>query len=213
MSNKFSTTTLRAPKEMFLVTGGMSGGSSTEWDPLADSFFTKRIADTQKHFIASVNTWQPNIFYEYYRSLDNYTTVFNEENQTVYLCLHNNIDFRDDVTDNLSVEQPSHSIGRQTYSDGYTWLPLFKVNFTEWEFISPGEVPVPVLETETDYSTFSEKYEPLCGTNGVTAFGCCCLYFKENSVDEITNEVHSSGDLTNESIFSDCFECQKIAAS
>jgi len=211
MSNKFSLTALNIPKELFLVTGGISGGAKTEWEPLSDSFFAKRIPETQKHYIAPINTWQTRIKYNKYVSVDNYTTVYNEDNQTVYLCLHNHPDFRDDLEPGLSVQQPSHSSGRQTYEDGYTWLPLFKVDFTEWEFIAPGEIPVPKIETETDYTTFSQKYEPLCGPKGVTSFGCCCLYFKENSVDEVTGEVYTAGDVTNESIFSDCYECQKLA--
>jgi hypothetical protein len=211
MSNKFSTTTLNIPKDLYIVTGGISGGSKTEWESLSDSFFAKRIPETQKHFIANINTWQPNVVYNKYVSIDNYDIVFNSENQTVYLCLHNHVDYRDDLEPGLSTEQPSHTSGRQLYSDGYTWLPLFKVDFTEWEFISAGEIPIPKLNTKNDYNNFIEKYEPLCGSHGTTSFGCCCLYFKENLIDEVTGEIYSSGDLTNESIFSDCYECQKIA--
>jgi len=210
MFNQLSTTALNVPKELFLVTGGISGNPQNEWNPLGDSFFTKRIPETQKHYIGAVSSWQTNIKYNYYTSSD-YTVVYNEDNQTVYLCLHNNADFRNDVEPGLSTEIPSHSSGSQTYSDGYTWLPLFKVDFTEWEFIGPNEIPIPKLELEKDYNTFAEKYEPLCGTKGVTSFGCCCLYFKENSVDEITGEVYNKGDVTNETIFSDCYECQKLA--
>jgi hypothetical protein len=210
MTNKLSTATLNVPKEIFIVTGGLSGSSKTEWDPLSDSFFSKRIPDTQKHYIATVQIWQTNKQYEKYVNADNYSTVYNEDNQTMYLCLHNNANFRDDLEPGLSTELPSHAFGRQTYSDGYTWLPLWKVDFTEWEFITPTEIPIPKIDIETDYTTFTEKYEPLCGT-GVTAFGCCCLYFKENSVDELTGEVYSTGDVTNETIFSDCYECQKLA--
>lgn len=211
MFNQLSTKTLNVPKELFLVTGGISTDSADAWSPLSDSFFTKRIPESQKHYIGSVTTWQANVKYNYYVADDNYQVVYNEDNQTVYLCLHNNSDFRNDLDSGLSTEQPSHATGRQTYSDGYTWLPLFKVDFTEWEFITPNEIPIPKLDLEKDYNTFSEKYESLCGPKGVTSFGCCCLYFKENSVDEITREVYTKGDVTNETIFSDCYECQKLA--
>jgi hypothetical protein len=210
MNNKLSLTNLNVPKELFLVTGAASNTGTNDWSPLGDSYFTKRIPESRKHYIAPVTFWQANTTYSRFVSDTDYTIVYNEENGIVYLCLHNTADFRSDTDPGLSTEKPTHSYGRQTYSDGYTWLPLFKVDFTEWEFVSQGEIPVPKLETEDDYNTFTEKYNSLCGT-GVTAFGCCCLYFKENSVDEITGEVYTQGDVTNETIFSDCYECQKLA--
>lgn len=209
-----TTTSLnKIPKELFLVAGGFSDIPVTEWDPLADTYIAKRIPETQKHLIARNNTWQANKIYNSYVSSSNYTTVFNSDNNIVYLCLHNNLNFRNDSEDVLvkySTEAPSHALGRKTYDDGYTWLPLWKVDFTEYEFINSTDIPIPNLTPETGYSTFTEKYESLCGS-GTTAFGCCCLYFRENSEDEITGEVYNKGDVTNETIFSDCYECQKLA--
>lgn len=210
MNNKLSSTSLNIPKELFLVTGGYTQSESLNWIPLEDSFFAKRIPESRKHYIAPVPTWQANSTYTRYISDSNYNVVYNDDNLIVYLCLHTNTDFRNDLQSGLSTQKPSHSVGRQTYSDGYTWLPLFKVDFTEWEFVGPGEIPVPKLDTTEDYNTFAEKYTSLCGS-GVTAFGCCCLYFKENSVDQITGEVYTRGDVSNETIFSDCYECQKLA--
>lgn len=210
----FSTFSLdKVPQELYLFFGGISGGEANNFDPLADSFFAARIPETQKRLVANVSPWQANKTYKHYSSTNDYDVVRNDDNGIVYLCLHNNINFRDDSTDGepgLSIVAPSHNYGRQTYSDGYTWLPLWKVDFTDYEFISNTEFPIPSLSTEADYNTFTEKYEPLCGS-GVTAFGCCCLYFKENSVDEVTGEVYTKGDVTNETIFSDCYECQKLA--
>lgn len=209
MNNKLSLTNLNIPKELFLVTGGYRPTETAQWEPLTDSFFSKRIPESQKHYIASVSPWQSNVTYGRFVSDDNYTVVYNEENLIVYLCLHNNSDFRSDLEPGLSVDKPSHNLGRYTYSDGYTWLPLFKIDFTEWEFVNSTQIPVPKFDIE-EYNTFTEKYESLCG-RGTTAFGCCCLYFKDNSVDEITGEVYTKGDVTNETIFSDCYECQKLA--
>lgn len=200
----------KIPSELYLVAGGDSGNSPSEWEPLSDTWLAYRIPESKKHLITSNRPWQTRSQYSRYTSLYEYNTAFNTENQILYLCLHNNLNFRSDEESGLSVEMPSHAYGPQTYGDGYTWLPLWKVDFTEYDYVTNTELPIPKLETETDYDTFIEKYEPLCGS-GVTSFGCCCLYFKENSIDQITGEVYSVGDVTNETIFSDCFECQKIA--
>lgn len=202
----------KIPKEIFLV-GGVSREGSTDWGALDDTFVAKRVPDSKKHVIAENNIWTTGRTWNPYISFNSYDIAFNSENNIVYLCLHNNSNFRDDtnnVTVGLSTQAPSHAFGRQTYSDGYTWLPLWKVDFTEYDYINETDLPIPNLDTTADYSSFTEKYQPLCGT-GVTAYGCCCLYFKDNSVDEVTGEVYSVGDVTNEVIFSDCFECQKLA--
>ncbi|NBR07343.1 MAG: hypothetical protein EBT92_16485, partial [Planctomycetes bacterium] len=95
--------------------------------------------------------------------------------------------------------------------DTYVWLSLWKVDYTDYNFITGSELPLPDLSTDPVYTTFTQKYETLCGSQGTTSFGCCCLYFKDNFTDEITGEVYNEGDLTNEIIFSDCYECQKAA--
>jgi hypothetical protein len=209
MNNRLSSKSLNVPKELFLVTGGYDPANTEAWNPLEDSFFTKRIPENQKHYIASVPLWQANSTYGRYISDQNYTIVYNEDNLIVYLCVHNQSEFRSDIEPGLSVDKPTHETGRYTYSDGYTWLPLFKIDYTEYEYINGSEIPVPKLEAQ-EYNTFSEKYGALCGP-GITTFGCCCLYFKTNSVDEVTGEVYTKGDVTNETIFSDCYECQKLA--
>lgn len=210
-----STNIKQKTEQLYIVAGGLSGAPEAEFALQRDTFIAKKIPDSQIHLIANNNPWQAGKVYSYYVSQQDYTTVYNQDNGIVYLCLHNNANFRNDSESGesrVSLEAPSHTTGRQTYSDGYTWLPLWKVDFTEYEYVTPTEIPVPDLSTEADYNTLAEKYEPLCGTGtGVTAFGCCCLYFKENNVDEITGEVYSAGDVTNEVIFSDCFECQKMA--
>jgi len=210
-----STNIKQKTEQLYIVAGGLCGAPDGEFALQRDTFIAKKIPDSQIHLIATNNPWQAEKTYNYYVSEQDYTTVYNQDNGIVYLCLHNNANFRNDTEpgeSRVSLEAPSHTTGRQTYSDGYTWLPLWKVDFTEYEYVTSTEIPVPDLSTEADYNTLAEKYEPLCGTGtGVTAFGCCCLYFKENSIDEITGEVYSAGDVTNEVIFSDCFECQKMA--
>jgi hypothetical protein len=214
MSNTpFSNYTLdKIPQELYLFYGGFAGTEGQPFDPLADSFFSQRIPEKNRRLVTTKTIWQANKTYQYYTP-SSYDIVWNDDNGIVYLCLHNNSNFRNDTGDGepgLSTIKPSLT-GKFTTADGYTWLSLWKVDYLDYDFINDTEIPIPDVEPTTNYDTFTEKYEPLCGSAGTTAFGCCCLYFKDNSTDEVTGEVYTKGDLTNEVIFSDCFECQKLA--
>lgn len=199
--------------ELHLVLGGLPGQTDSDiFVPEADPLIAKRINSLEKCLVADNNIWQygkqytawaPDVTKNYY--------VYNPENRIVYLCTDNKPNNRIDEEAGLSTEIPSHIQPEiQIYGDGYSWIPLFMVDISQLNFLSERDLPIPNLTGIKNYLTFTEKYSSLCGT-GVTAFGCCCLYFKENSVDELTGEVYSAGDVTNETIFSDCFECQKLA--
>lgn len=199
--------------EFHLLLGGLSGATDpNSFDPVADSLVSRRIKDTETSLIADNNEWQygkvynawaPDVTSNYY--------VYNPANRIVYICTDNTPNGRIDEEPGLSTEVPSHTEPQiQTYGDGYSWIPYWKVDITQLEFLSKTDLPVPNLGKSQSYTTYADQFAPLCGS-GVTTFGCCCLYFKNSSVDEVTKEVYTSGDLTNETIFSDCFECQKLA--
>jgi hypothetical protein len=199
--------------EVHLVLGGLPGQTDPDvFVPEADPLIAKRVNNLEKCLIADNNIWQygkqytawsPNASSNYY--------VYNPENRIVYLCTDNKPNNRTDEEAAISTEIPSHIQPEiKIYDDGYSWIPLFMVDISQLNFLSERDLPIPDLTGTKNYLSFTEKYSPLCGS-GVTAFGCCCLYFKENSVDELTGEVYSAGDVTNETIFSDCFECQKLA--
>jgi hypothetical protein len=199
--------------EFYVVFGGLPDQTDADaFEPVGDSLVARRAGISEKALIADNNEWQygkrynawmPGVTGNYY--------AFNPSNRTVYLCTENTENNRLDEDVALSTVIPSHIEPQiQNYEDGYSWIPLFKVDVSQIEFLSQTDLPIPDLQKSQSYTTFTEKYEDLCGS-GVTSFGCCCLYFKDNSVDEITGEVYTAGDLTNETIFSDCYECQKIA--
>jgi len=199
--------------ELHLVLGGLSGQSDpNSFNPTADSLVARRIGATERALIADNNEWQygkvysawgPDITTNYY--------AYNTSNRIVYICTDNKPNNRIDEESAISTIIPSHTTPTiETYDDGYSWIPYFKTDITQLEFLSKTDLPIPNLGKSQAFSSFSDKYESLCGT-GLTSYGCCCLYFKENSVDEVTSEVYNAGDVTNEVIFSDCFECQKLA--
>lgn len=207
--NLTSLTLNTIPEEIFLVLGGLSGGDDAT-DQKSNFIFGKRIADNEKVLIGPNNIWQSGKYYDPYIINGDNNYVLNSENNIVYLCVSNNVDNTTDLA-NVSSVIPTHTTPTiNQLSDGYSWIPLFKVDSDLNRFISKNDLPLPEIAVKPDYASFSEEYQDLCG-DGVTSFGCCCMYFKENSVDELTSEVYTKGDVTNETIFSDCYECQKLA--
>lgn len=201
--------------ELFLTLGGLPGQTPPEsFNRIADPLVYRRIGQSEKALIANNNEWQSGKIYNAWGPdiTSNYY-VYNTQNRIVYICTDNKPNNRIDEEAQISTDIPSHAEPEiRTYDDGYSWIPYFKVDISQLNFLSQRDLPIPTLTKSTKFSSFSDKYNSLCG-QGTTAFGCCCLYFKDNSVDEITSEVYSAGDLTNETIFSDCFECQKLADS
>lgn len=207
--NLTSLTLNTIPEEIFLVLGGLSGGDDAT-DQKSNFIFGKRIADNEKVLIGPNNIWQSGKYYDPYIINGDNNYVLNSENNIVYLCVSNNLN-NTTALDNVSSVIPTHTTPTiNQLSDGYSWIPLFKIDSDLNRFISKNDLPLPEIVVKPDYASFSEEYQALCGA-GVTSFGCCCMYFKENSVDELTSEVYTKGDVTNETIFSDCYECQKLA--
>ena len=199
--------------EFYVVFGGLPDQTDPNaFEPVGDSLVARRAGISERALIADNNEWQygkqysawmPGVTGNYY--------AYNTSNRIVYLCTENTENNRLDEEVALSTVIPSHVEPQiQTYEDGYSWIPLFKVDVSQIDFLSQTDLPIPDLQKPQSFTTFTEKYEDLCGS-GITSFGCCCLYFKDNSVDDITGEVYTAGDLTNETIFSDCYECQKLA--
>lgn len=206
--NLTSLTLNTIPEEIFLVLGGLSGGDDAT-DQKSNFIFGKRIADNEKVLIGSNNIWQSGSYYDPYIINGNNNYVLNSENNIVYLCVSNNVNNTTDLA-NVSSVIPTHTTPTiNQLSDGYSWIPLFKVDSDLNRFISKNDIPLPEIAVKPDYASFTEQYQSLCDS-GVTSFGCCCMYFKENSIDELTSEVYTKGDVTNETIFSDCYECQKL---
>jgi hypothetical protein len=199
--------------EFHLVLGGLSGQSDPgSFNSTADALIARRIKDTETSLVADNNEWQ---YGKIYNSWSPGTTtnyyVYNPNNRIVYICTDNTPNGRIDEEPAISTVIPSHTLPEiQAYNDGYSWIPYYKVDITQLEFLSQTDLPIPNLGKSQSYTTFADQYNSLCGS-GITTYGCCCLYFKESSVDEVTGEIYNAGDVTNEVVFSDCFECQKLA--
>jgi len=196
-----------------LVLGGIPQTRNDEFIPTADALVSRTISQTEKAFIANNNIWQYGKVYTQWdlNATSNYY-VYNPENRIVYLCTDNKANNRVDEESAISTVIPAQTTpGVFKTDDGYSWCPLFKVDISQLDFLSNRDLPLPDLNPPKDYSTVQSQYEPFCGSNGVTSYGCCCLYYKEDSINDITGQIYTSGSLSGETIFNECFECQKLA--
>ena len=181
--SKLSSLTLnQIPKEVFLVLGGISGSNNDAFESHFDPVVAKRIPNNEKILIGPNNVWQSGKYYTPYSiNVTSNHYVLNSSNNVVYLCVSNNSNNDTLTLVNVSSVIPSHTTPTIAQSeDGYSWIPIFRIDPAQYKFISDRDLPLPEIAKAVDYNSFTEKFQPLCGS-GITSFGCCCLYFKENS--------------------------------
>ena len=202
---------LQNSKELYLVLGGIPLVNTKDFDSKYDPTVIKRISENEKISIALNNVWQYGKIYNPYES--NVSTnyyVLNELNNIVYICLSNNINNIKNDQSNPSIFVPTIETPQiQKLDDGYSWFPVFRVDLSHYNFLSKTDLPIPQIRINNDYNTFSDKYNSLC-SSGITSFGTCCLYFKEAGYDDISGITHIKGQLSNENVFSTCYDCQKL---
>jgi len=148
-------------------------------------------------------------------AVDDRYYVYNQQNGFVYLCISSEANNRSDLfRTNNSTKQPTHTIGYQTYDDGYTWLAMYKIDDTLARFLTDSLMPVP--DVVADYQEFSNsvgfanRYDTVCSTPGGTGgTGCCCTYAKQQEQKWPDNGVYSAGDFIDcFASVSNCFTCQ-----
>lgn len=209
-----SKTLTKAIPELFLSIGGRNGSSSTSFD-LADNFVTKRIPKEDSCWVIERRDWQANKVYDAWEpgiTPDMNYYVWNPKNGIVYICLSNNPKNRKDLYGSyLTTEEPTHTSGSVQYSDGYSWLALYKIPDDKDGFITATKIPVPDFTPKYVYKTLSNQYQDDCGVNGATTFGTCCLYYKENEKDPFSGITYNAGDLVQQTYFSTCYECTELS--
>jgi hypothetical protein len=138
--------------------------------------------------------------------------VYNSQNQYVYLCVSNNDDNRSDLTGQVSTIRPTHSTGIQNYSDGFSWLPVYKVTSSMQKFVSSNWIPIVSLdnfEEPVQGTTPWEKVNYFCNSSPTTEGFCAVYVNKTKSIptSSSTYDYYSAGDLytTFESTCSECY--------
>ena len=141
--------------------------------------------------------------------------VLNPTNNMVYLCISDNIDLNriDRRGKSGSTKAPTHLTGIKTYSDNYSWLALYKIEWDNEQFVTNDYMPVP---SETDYSpvsqtaTRSSNARKFCGSGNESDCGTCCLYYTSSDYDGVGGITFAPGDLYN-STKTKCYKCIDMA--
>jgi hypothetical protein len=163
--------------------------------------------------------WSQGTSYHPYRSAGQETGAesfyaYNTNNRIVYMCVsdneHNRYDLRH--TSGSSIE-PTHTSGIQKYSDGYSWLPLYKIDWKLQSFLTGKWLPVPSLDEFTEITksgTFSSSATEMCGSSSTTC-GSCCLYHENYFYDSIGDTYYIPGQLYKTIPNIKCYECLEVS--
>lgn len=180
----------------FVYLGGISGGLGQTDE--TDLSVISRVTKNDVNLITDRINWTSGVEYEpyYIGSSGIKTYVYNRTTDMVYLCVGKNQP-TGIVGDKqyLSNQQPSHIVGTQTYSDGYIWMALYKMDLFLSKFLTETELPINNLydyTTENNSGSYVTKYNSLCGDAGKT--GSCYFYYNEDTKDPITSTIYYKGD-------------------
>lgn len=180
----------------FVYLGGISGAS--EKTDETDLSVISRITKNDTNLVTNRINWTNGTEYEpyYVGSSGEKTYVYNRTSDIVYLCVgKNQPNGVVGDTQRVSTEQPSHIVGTQTYSDGYIWMALYKLDLFLSKFLTETELPINVLydyTTELNSGSYVTKYNSICGDAGKT--GSCYFFYNEDTKDPITSTIYYKGD-------------------
>ena len=201
------------PTNLWLAIGG-SPFSPVDTFEEKDAFLLSKIPASNTATVVKNIPWESGkIFYPWKSSADpDITPYYCVYNNILYLCLGNSPNNRIDESGKyLTSIPPSNTSSVPVMgSDGYTWLPLYYIDYTKEKFITDSDFPLPEFETTVSGSNFNAIYSNIC-PDGITVEGKCCLYYKEAITDKITGISYSAGSLLHSSVLSYCYECHDMA--
>lgn len=135
--------------------------------------------------------------------------AYNEENGYVYLCISDNTKNRTDIRgQNVSNIRPSHTVGTQSYSDGYSWKVLYKITPSLEKFVSSSWIPVISFDIfdGTSQSSLSSLTSTFC-LGDTTSKGVCAVYCKIPLIESDSGDEYEIGDLYSTMEEVACTEC------
>tara|TARA_Y100001972_G_scaffold127512_1_gene184536 strand:- start:1908 stop:3779 length:1872 start_codon:yes stop_codon:yes gene_type:complete len=132
------------------------------------------------------------------------------DSDEVFICLGANSDNRYDKFGlSSSTVKPSRSRDDQLLEDGYRWKFLYKLDLSEFKFVTRDLMPIPdVREYDNISSSSTNKEEAFrrgCGPN-TGASGSVCFYYNEPSVDPVSGVAYQRGDFD---FCTDRIDCSK----
>jgi hypothetical protein len=183
----------------FVFLGGVSGGSETVADE-TDISVLSRITKNDVSLVTNRVNWARGAEYTpfYIGSSGDNTYVYNKTTDMVYLCVGKNqpIGLIGETTI-LSTNEPNHYVGVKTYSDGYSWMSLYRLDFFLSKFLTLTELPINSLydfSSEPTSISYTTKYDSICAGGDAGATGDCYFYYNEDSKDPITSQIYKKGD-------------------
>jgi hypothetical protein len=208
-------------KQLFVFVGSDvnntdSNSPQTEIDIWNNSDFSLRVGQNSVCAIVPNNKWVEKVPYTPWFStrsnLQNFY-VYNDQNNFVYLCLSDNLKNTISQSKNISNVRPSHTSGVQTYDDGYTWLPLYKITASHERFITAKWIPVVSFELfdSDDQQTQLQKTQTFCSSN-TSEIGNCAIYAKRAlSTDDNSGTIeYQKGDLFTTAENISCSDCHYL---
>lgn len=181
--------------QLFFLFGHMptpstSNTSQSAIDSWKNSEMSYKVGRRDSIAVVPTNVWKSGYVYDYWKSKQvntgNYYAL-NKTNNIVYLCVSNNSLNRKDLSmSSASTQIPNHEYGIQKYTDGYSWVALYRITTDMNRFLNNSWMPVISFDDyrQTDVSKYNsaEKFCP--GSQASTIY--CGIYFKENSQIETT---------------------------
>jgi hypothetical protein len=137
--------------------------------------------------------------------------VYNDQNQYIYLCISDNtLNRKDLIGENVSNIRPYHTSGIQTYSDGYSWKPLYRITPSIERFITSKWMPVisfELFDSENQKNQLLQTRE-FCDNN-TAEVGQCGVYAKMslNTDDDSGTFEYEKGDLFTIADSISCSDC------
>jgi hypothetical protein len=141
--------------------------------------------------------------------------VYNDQNNYVYLCISDNENNRTDLRgENVSNIRPTHTSGIQSYSDGYSWKPLYRITPSIERFITSKWIPVISFELydSDNQKTQLEQTQEFCSDSTTTTTGQCAIYAKiPLSTDDDDGTIeYEKGDLFSIADSITCSDCHYL---
>ncbi len=142
--------------------------------------------------------------------------AYNDQNGYVYLCISDNATNRTDLRGgNVSNVRPTHTAGIQTYSDGYSWKPLYRITPSFQRFITASWLPVISFDTFDDSPKqtqlkITQNFCTEASSTGET--GSCAIYAKiPLSTDDDAGTIeYQIGDLFTTTTNITCSDCHYL---
>jgi hypothetical protein len=211
-------------KQLFVFVGSDTNNTSsdstqTEIDIWNNSDFALRVGQNSVSAVVPNHKWVEKRSYSPWISIRKNTGNFyayNDQNGYVYLCISDNSKNTITANKNISNIRPTHIAGIQSYADGYSWLPLYRITSSHERFVTATWIPVVSFDTfdSSDQQTQLQKTQSFC-PNNTTQIGKCAIYAKKPlSTDDDSGTIeYEKGDLFTTAENISCSDCYYLMAN